>query len=105
MSFMCGGLDDSVGAVKVIDAIQQAESGGDAVRLAVSIEGRIKGGLSDFKLLAGLGVVARGEGSGELVSDFLQVDFGSHVLGGARTSFHPQFIPSTSFNQKFRQGF
>ena len=102
---MCVRLGVSVGAVEVIDAIQQAESGGDAVRLAVSIEGGIKGRLRDLKLLAGLGVVARGEGSGELVSDFSQVDFGGHVLGGARTSFHHEFIPSTSFNRKFRQGF
>ena len=79
MSFMGGRLDVSVGAVEVIDAIQQAEAGGDAVRLAVNIESGIKGRLGDLKLFASLSGVARSESSGKLVGDFGQVDFGGHV--------------------------
>ena len=89
--FMFWRLGVSVGAVEVIDAIQQAEAGGDAVRLAVSIESGIKGRLGDLKLFASLSGVARSESSGKLVGDFGQVDFGVHVLGGASMNLADSF--------------
>ena len=92
MSFMCGRLGVSVGAVEVIDAIQQAEAGGDAVRLAVSIESGIKGRLGNLKLFASLSGVARSESSGKLVGDFGQVDFGFHVVREA-INLAPPHLP------------
>jgi len=76
---MCGRLGVSVSAVKMIDAVQQAEAVAQAMGLAVINQRGVERRLGGFKLFASLSGVARGKGSGKGIGNLDQV-FSSHVV-------------------------